>query len=380
MSDLRERFKVLDALQAPDLRDEILARPMRPAPAPSSRQRVVAGAVAGLVALLGVGAGGWALLRLRGASEPGRRPSPRVSPSVHEVFDFDTYPGGSEAFPARGLLLARAEGSDRVWTLSVTRGRGEDGICLHLNSGVGCGRPGAVFTTSEEKAEGPGVRFVYGAVTKDAAEVVVSFNDGTDVRAEPIEGPPGFGVDFYVVGIRGTARLVSVQALDRRGKVLESLGHGTLAPALPGPTARDRRIARALIRFARSPSNETLSDLPLDPGGVWLGLGDRLFVKWSAQQLADPGAWGLEVDRFRAYAGPFSALERLAPRQRTTVSVGPHPHCASPPMLPPSRVADLRRVSIQPRSWNSCLQWWTVDLFLTGDGEIAAVTLDLWEP
>jgi len=43
-------------------------------------------------------------------------------------------------------------------------------------------------------------------------------------------------------------------------------------------------------------------------------------------------------------------------------------------------VADLRRVSVLPRDMESCLQWWTVDLFLTLDGKIAAVTLDLWEP
>jgi hypothetical protein len=47
---------------------------------------------------------------------------------------------------------------------------------------------------------------------------------------------------------------------------------------------------------------------------------------------------------------------------------------------PPIQVADLRRVSVQPRDTESCLQWWTVDLFLTPDGKVAAVTLDLWEP
>lgn len=64
------------------------------------------------------------------------------------------------------------------------------------------------------------------------------------------------------------------------------------------------------------------------------------------------------------------------------VSVGPHPHCASPPVPAPAEVASLRRVSVQPspESGDSCLSWWTVDLFLTPEGEVAAVTLDIWEP
>jgi hypothetical protein len=42
----------------------------------------------------------------------------------------------------------------------------------------------------------------------------------------------------------------------------------------------------------------------------------------------------------------------------------------------------MRRVSVQPAagSIDSCLDWFTVDLFVTRSGEVAAVTLDLWEP
>lgn len=45
-------------------------------------------------------------------------------------------------------------------------------------------------------------------------------------------------------------------------------------------------------------------------------------------------------------------------------------------------MADLRRVSAQPdpETIDSCLQWWAVDLFITDQGEIAAVTLDLFAP
>jgi hypothetical protein len=145
-------------------------------------------------------------------------------------------------------------------------------------------------------------------------------------------------------------------------------------------TDEDEELIRALIGFARSPGPETIAALPFAEGGVWLGLGDQLLLQRVQEELADPQAWVLQEEYFRAYVGPFSALDQLARAGETVISVGPHPHCASPPVPPPIQVADLRRVSVQPRDTESCLQWWTVDLFLTPDGKVAAVTLDLWEP
>jgi hypothetical protein len=62
------------------------------------------------------------------------------------------------------------------------------------------------------------------------------------------------------------------------------------------------------------------------------------------------------------------------------VTVGPHDHCVSPPVPAPPELAGLRRVSVQPVGEVPCLLWWTVDLFLTEDGTIAGITLDLYEP
>jgi hypothetical protein len=62
------------------------------------------------------------------------------------------------------------------------------------------------------------------------------------------------------------------------------------------------------------------------------------------------------------------------------VTVGPHNLCASPPVAAPGELAGLRRVSVQPVGDISCLLGWTVDLFLTDEGRIAGVTLDLGEP
>jgi hypothetical protein len=160
-----------------------------------------------------------------------------------------------------------------------------------------------------------------------------------------------------------------------------------MSPSSPGatdsilpPTGRDKRLIRALIRFAQSPSPETVTAVPLADDGVWLGLADRLLMRRSAAELADPKAWELDVEVFRAYVGPFSALEFLARPEPTIISVGPHPHCVSPPVPPPTEVVNLRRLSVQPTDRESCLLWWTVDTFVTAGGEIKAITLDVFEP
>jgi hypothetical protein len=46
----------------------------------------------------------------------------------------------------------------------------------------------------------------------------------------------------------------------------------------------------------------------------------------------------------------------------------------------PEGLESLRQQSVQPAKTDSCLEWFSVDLFVNEDGEIAAVTLDLYEP
>lgn len=108
--------------------------------------------------------------------------------------------------------------------------------------------------------------------------------------------------------------------------------------------------------------------------GVWLGLGPRLVAKRSSEDLSKPNGWVLDVDYHRTRAGPFSALDFLAERRsdflaerrEVRVSAGPHRHCVSPPMPPPRKFAKLDRLSVQPKSVESCLQWFTVDFFVSG--------------
>ncbi|MGH2709720.1 MAG: hypothetical protein ACRDH9_00745 [Actinomycetota bacterium] len=145
-----------------------------------------------------------------------------------------------------------------------------------------------------------------------------------------------------------------------------------------------------LIRFAESPQPESFAAVPFAES-VWLGLSRRLVVNHPREMLADPSSWVLSAPHFRAYVGPFSALDLLAemdarfgpdapPAGSLEVNVGPHPHCASPPVPPPARLKDLRRVSAQPTDIDSCILWWTVDAFVDVNGTIRAITLDLWEP
>lgn len=153
----------------------------------------------------------------------------------------------------------------------------------------------------------------------------------------------------------------------------------TTAGPLETPTAAEQGLARALAEFARAPGAGTLGAVPL-ADRVRLGLSDRLITERASVDLVRRDAWVLSADSFRGQVGPFSALELLARNVPTTISVGPHTHCASPPMPPPAELAQLRRVSVQPKDIDTCLRWWTVDLFVSPAGRIEAITLDLWDP
>jgi hypothetical protein len=155
---------------------------------------------------------------------------------------------------------------------------------------------------------------------------------------------------------------------------------GTATATLPANP--DEALMHALISFARSPGPGTRATIPF-ADRVRLGLADRLLIERRSAELERPESWVLDVECcFRGGVGAFSALELLKRASAVTVSVGPHPHCVSPPVPNPPEVAALRRVSAQPKQGpgESCLQWWTVDVFLLPDGRIAAVTLDHYEP
>lgn len=145
-------------------------------------------------------------------------------------------------------------------------------------------------------------------------------------------------------------------------------------------TSEDEQLVAAFLRFADEPSAGAFEALPF-ASEVALGLGSELPATRTATELEDPDAWSLDVDDFRGYAGPFSALELARDTGATDVSVGDYDRCVAPPTPAPDQVAGLRRVSVQPQlgPQESCLRWWSVDLYLD-DGRIVAVSLDLYDP
>lgn len=143
----------------------------------------------------------------------------------------------------------------------------------------------------------------------------------------------------------------------------------------------EEELVDAFATFARNPGNDTFAELSL-ADEVALGLGPQIIAVVDAADLSRPDTWVLDMEAFRAYVGPFSALDLLAGWAVYEVTVGPHNHCASPPMPAPDGLEDLERVSVQPRLGlgDSCLAWGTVDFLVDPDGNVAAITLDMWEP
>jgi hypothetical protein len=155
------------------------------------------------------------------------------------------------------------------------------------------------------------------------------------------------------------------------------------------PSGDEMAMLEALVLFARTGEAHHLARVPLSADGVWLGLADQLTVQLSPDELVQPDAWRIEAEAFRGFVGPFSPLDQLAawgPQsdrpfvREASVTVGPHSHCASPPVPAPQDVAGLRRLSIQPIGEVACLAWWTVDFFVEPNGDIVAITLDRYEP
>ena len=143
----------------------------------------------------------------------------------------------------------------------------------------------------------------------------------------------------------------------------------------------DLSMVEAFVDFAKHVDDETFSRLPL-ADSVMLGLGSEIMNSFASNDLRNSEAWVLELEAFRAYVGPFSALELLNGLDEYEVKIGLHVHCAAPPKPAPTGLKDHRRVSVQPadESIDSCLQWFTVDLFVGTTELVEAITLDLWEP
>ena len=164
-------------------------------------------------------------------------------------------------------------------------------------------------------------------------------------------------------------------------------GSGAASPtssAPPDRSAMSKDDAETLVRrlrdFARQPTRAKAEELPFAPT-VQLGLGETLVKEVNSADLADRSAWAVPTTTSYRWIGQpsLNVLERLADDEPYVTSIGPHAHCAAPARSAPPEVAGHDHVSTQPAQPESCLSWYSVDLFIEG-GEIQAVTLALWEP
>lgn len=160
---------------------------------------------------------------------------------------------------------------------------------------------------------------------------------------------------------------------------------GSTAPSTEQPTATDEALIRNFVEFANDPSMPTLARLSLSDS-TDLGLGSTIYSTVRKAEAAARDSWTLHLATHNAYTGPFNPLDPIRRRGADVtdydISIGPHSHCASPPRPAPAGFNHHRRVSIQPAegTFSSCLEWFTVDLFVSDDGIVDAVTLDLYEP
>ena len=153
----------------------------------------------------------------------------------------------------------------------------------------------------------------------------------------------------------------------------------TSTAAAERPTADDERIVALLVAYARARDGRTFAALPL-AADVGLELDDQIPLPVPATRLSRPEAWVIDVNVFNGRVGPFSALDLLARDTPTSLTVGPHSRCASPMTPTPAALAEYRRISVQPSGIDTCVLWWAVDVYVSRDGKITTVALDLWNP
>lgn len=168
----------------------------------------------------------------------------------------------------------------------------------------------------------------------------------------------------------------------------------TAAPSPTSPTTSSApppswsRIAQAraeaLVAMAQDPLPGLVSRVAFAPS-VQVRVGQAVVVTVPREELANRDAWVLG-DRTTEYAqrgGPFDVLDplRSTPPADTTWGIGQHAGC-SVPELPANLVPNTRRVWIQPKEGtiSSCIDWWSVDMWITDDGEVTAVSLELGAP
>ena len=148
-------------------------------------------------------------------------------------------------------------------------------------------------------------------------------------------------------------------------------------PAATAVTIADQALVDAFLGFVAEPSAERLTHLSL-ADSVALGLGEEIITTRNSESLVDPTNWILVRDESEPWPGPLSALWLVEPP--VTITRGAHLRCVARPTPAPAGFENHRRVSLQPVTATSCLEWWAVDLFINPSGNTEAITIDLFAP
>ena len=154
------------------------------------------------------------------------------------------------------------------------------------------------------------------------------------------------------------------------------------------PKPRDKRLIDALISFAENPDRDRLAALPLAQE-VALLIGCTQESTLSRNQAQKLTRWDTFINDYGLTAGPYNALRYIrqhAKRSATGASafdvrLGARQRCAGPAVTAPAEYRSFRRVSVQPSlsAGESCLAWFSVDLYLGSTGQIEAVAVEQWE-
>ncbi len=148
------------------------------------------------------------------------------------------------------------------------------------------------------------------------------------------------------------------------------------------PTDEEQSAALDLLNFAEWWNTEfgNADSMALaDQVTLLLGADGERQIR-SRAELGDRAGWGFDATDAFGYVGPFNIIDVLAKETGVQISSGPINHCAGPPLDWPTELDGLRQVNIEPVGIDTCLLWFGISLFLNGEGDIAAVALDLWEP
>lgn len=291
-----------------------------------------------------------------------------------------------------GLVVGCSSG-----TAGPGASEGDSPPITEAESGRIVGQPVDIASfTVEVTDEGGALLVVTGSVPSSCHEAVFGFEepnaDGLmigeseswlDPECDGADEPTEFSESMTIEGLPAGDYVARLDREFEASFVIPDRAESTpsTTAAEDTPSLSDLSLVEAFIEFAHQPGAETHARLPLsDP--VRLGLGPQIIRTVDRESLRDPEGWVFDVDLFRAYTGPFSPLVQLQALDEYVVEVGEHAHCAGPAQPPPSGLEDLRRISVQPlgESIDSCLDWTTVDFFVSQSGQVEAVTMDLWEP